>query len=100
MKSLTSILDLVLRSSSIQDSSLVRAQAEIEALRQKVWSLETQWASFHVNRVALQGLLQQAYHREWEHLESRKKNAEDEMTKAQKVVSTLIVASYPGLPKR
>ena len=67
--------------------SLLRAQEEIQLLRHRMWLLENQLLATGTNNHALQALLQEAYQREWEHLEGRKKNAEEEMAKAQRVVS-------------
>ena len=77
------------RSSSIQDpeSSLYRAHEEIDILHQKVLTLESQLETTHSNMGLLQGLLQESCKREWEHLDVRKRTAEDQMTKAQRVVS-------------
>ena len=79
----------VVRSSSVQDpeSSLYRAHEEIAVLHRKVASLESQLETKHSNMGLLQDLLQESCRREWEHLDIRKRTAEEQMTKAQKVVS-------------
>lgn len=76
------------RSSSLQDpeSSLFRAHEEIEVLHKKVLSLESQLENTRTNISLLQELLQESCKREWEHLDLRKRMAEEQMTKAQKVV--------------
>ena len=77
------------RSSSVQDpeSSLYRAHEEIDILHRKVLTLESQLETTHSNMGLLQGLLQESCKKEWEHLDVRKRRAEEQMTKAQKVVS-------------
>ena len=56
-------------------------------LSHQVWSLESQLESSQVRMTALHSMLQECYKKEREHLDSRKKVAEDQMTQAQKVVS-------------
>ena len=56
-------------------------------LHRKVLTLESQLETTHSNMGLLQGLLQESCKREWEHLDVRKRMAEEQMTKAQKVVS-------------
>lgn len=74
------------RTSSIQENSLFHAQEEIDQLRRKVSLLEMQLGADCGQQASLQSLLQQSCRREWDHLEERKRLAEEEMTKAQKVV--------------
>ena len=69
------------------ESSLFRAHEEIELLHRKVQSLESQLVSTQSNIGLLQGLLQESCRKEWEHLDVRKRMAEEQMTKAEKVVS-------------
>lgn len=69
------------------ESSLYRAHEEIDILHRKVLTLESQLETTHSNMGLLQGLLQESCKREWEHLDVRKRTAEDQMTKAQRVVS-------------
>ena len=70
------------RSFSCEDFEL-----EVESLKAKVAGLQTQLASLMTDRERLQKLLQQAHHQELWHLESSKKQVEEEVVKAQKVVS-------------
>ena len=56
-------------------------------LHRKVLMLESQLETTSSNMGLLQGLLQESCKREWEHLDVRKRMAEEQMTKAQKVVS-------------
>ena len=72
---------------SSQDSSLLHAHLEIQHLRQSLWSLENQLEASRTNDHLLQALLQEAYKQEWENLKRRKQSAEEEMAKAQRVVS-------------
>ena len=69
------------------ESSLSRAHEEIDMLHRKVLTLESQLETTHSNMGLLQSLLQESCKREWEHLDVRKRMAEEQMTKAQKVVS-------------
>ena len=69
------------------ESSLNRAHEEIDMLHRKVLTLESQLETTHSNMGLLQSLLQESCKREWEHLDVRKRMAEEQMTKAQKVVS-------------
>ena len=55
-------------------------------LHKKVLSLESQLENTRTNIGLLQELLQESCKREWEHLDLRKRMAEEQMTKAQKVV--------------
>ena len=74
------------RTSSYSDASLQLAQEEVDVLKQRLRLLETQLEVTRANQGALQVLLQQAYQHEWEHLDSRKRSAEEEMVEAQRVV--------------
>lgn len=65
----------------------LNSNQEMEELRLRVWSLETQLEVATSNRMSLQGLLRQVYLQEWSYLELGKRQAEEEVINAQKVVS-------------
>lgn len=60
---------------------------ETENLRMRVWALENQLESLTSSKSALKELLQESCHQEWYHLDTNKKVAEEEVIKAQKMVS-------------
>ena len=60
---------------------------ESESLRLKVWELESRLEATITNRIVLKSLLQEACHSEWTHLETLRGRAEEEVVKAQRVVS-------------
>ena len=68
------------------ESSLYRAHEEIAVLRTRVQTLEAELDINRSNMDLLQRLLQESCRREWEHLEVRKRMAEEQMAKAEKVV--------------
>lgn len=65
----------------------MHAHRVIQHLRQSLWSLESQLEASKTDDHLLQTLLQDAYQQEWENLKGRKQSAEEEMAKAQRVVS-------------
>ena len=72
--------------------SLDDAQENVN-LKQKIWTLESQLETVLSDRIVLKSLLQEACYSEWSHLESLRKKAEEEVLKAQKVVSIVGVSS-------
>lgn len=60
---------------------------DTENLRMRVWALESQLESLTSSKSALKELLQESCHQEWYHLDMNKKLAEEEVIKAQKMVS-------------
>ena len=60
---------------------------ENEALRLKIWELESQLEVTANDRIALKSLLQESCYSEWSYLETLRKKAEEDVVNAQKVVS-------------
>ena len=60
---------------------------ENESLKLKVWELESSLEATISNRIVLKSLLQEACHSEWTHLETLRGRAEEDVVKAQRVVS-------------
>ncbi|CAI8033145.1 Stromal interaction molecule 1 [Geodia barretti] len=67
------------------DGSLARAQEEIVLLRRELNDLGSQLASNTLSRSLLQSLLQDSCRYEREHVEKRRREAQDEITRAQRV---------------
>ena len=74
--------------SDCPEDDLNSSQA-LRELQTKVWTLETQLETAASNQMSLQGLLQQVYLQEWSYLELSKRQAEEEVISAQKVVGVL-----------
>ena len=68
-------------------------EQEMESLKTRVVGLQAQLSSMMTDRERLQELLKQAHHQELSHLESSKRQVEEEVLKAQKVVSEACLTS-------
>ena len=76
------------RSLSCDDQDLtLHYKTETQNLRTKIWELETQLESMTNNSLALKELLMESCRSEWYYIDTSKKLAEEEMFKAQKMVS-------------
>jgi len=70
------------------ETLLCQVQEENESLRNQLLVMESQVGSFSGKMSQLHTLLQDSCKREWTLLDNRRKHAEEQMTRAQKVVSS------------
>ena len=80
--------------SSSTDTTLTRAQEEIEQLKQQVSGLSSQLAAREAAQSLLQDLLQETCLCEREHVERRRKEAQEDIGRAQKVVCGLATVTH------